>query len=176
MTALTRKQVEAMLAGATPGPWHTRQSISPHDGQYDFAINATKAKVLSEAFGRDSKGNIIAAEANAHLIAAAPDLAAALLAAWDREAKLREALTDAEETLRLMEHPRGPDPSFHEVVKDLGERIGFGALMSTAEAGWREYLEENGLPGGGGFVAGPCRGTVDSTLKRIRAALKGETP
>lgn len=68
-----------MSAGKhTEGPWTIQRSKDLHDGQYDFAINATKAKVIAEAFGRDTRGNIIAAEANARLIAAAPDMLAAL--------------------------------------------------------------------------------------------------
>lgn len=67
-----------MNARHTPGPWVVQKSNGLHDGQHDFAIHATKAKVLAEAFGRDSNGNIISAEANARLIAAAPDLLKAL--------------------------------------------------------------------------------------------------
>ncbi|WP_028732126.1 hypothetical protein [Rhizobium leguminosarum] len=85
--------------------------------------------------------------------------------------RLREALTEAEETLRLVEHPAFPDPEYHQQVKDLGNRIGFGALMSTASAAWREILAEKGYPIGGEFVAGPCHGTVVDTLAKIRAAL-----
>lgn len=62
----------------TPGPWVAQRSPATHDGQYDFAIHGVKATVIAEAFGRDSRGNIVAAEANARLIAAAPDLLEAL--------------------------------------------------------------------------------------------------
>ena len=87
---------------------------------------------------------------------------------------MRVALTEAEETLRLVEHPAFPDPQYHEEVKRLGRRIGFGALMSTASAGWREVLAEAGDPVGGEFVAGPCHSTVVRALRIIRAALKQE--
>ena len=89
-------------------------------------------------------------------------------------ARLREALVDAEEVLALVERPAFPDPRHHEEVKALGRRIGFGALMSTASAGWAEANRAEGYPDSGVFVAGPCIGTVHGTLRRIRAAL-GET-
>ena len=86
--------------------------------------------------------------------------------------RLEAALRDAEETLRLVEHPAFPDPAHHQAVKALGLRIGFGALMSTASAAWRETLEAEGYPAGGEYVAGPCFGTVASCLAKIRAALE----
>lgn len=90
--------------------------------------------------------------------------------------RMREALVEAEETLRLVEHPAFPDPVHHERVKSLGCEIGFGALMSTAAAAWREVLKEKGWPPGGEFVAGPCLATVQATLQTIRAALlEGKT-
>ena len=70
--------MERDMSKHTPGPWTCQKSPAPHDGQHDFAIHAAKAKVLAEAFGRDCHGNIINAEANAKLIAAAPELLEAL--------------------------------------------------------------------------------------------------
>lgn len=84
---------------------------------------------------------------------------------------LRAALWEAEETLRLVERPAFPDPVHHERVKRLGREIGFGALMSTASAGWQEVAAEKGYPVGGAFVAGPCLSTVQLTLAKIRATL-----
>jgi len=86
--------------------------------------------------------------------------------------RLQAALREAEETLRLVEHPAFPDPAHHQAVKALGLRIGFGALMSTASAAWRETLEADGYTSGGEYVAGPCFGTVASCLAKIRAALE----
>lgn len=88
----------------------------------------------------------------------------------------REALVDAEEVLSLVEHPAHPDPWYHAEVKALGQRIGFGALMTTASAGWREIAAANGDPTSGVFVAGPCIGTVQGTLRRIRSALTATPP
>lgn len=97
--------------------------------------------------------------------------AAALSQTLARNAELEAALADAEEVLSLVEHPAQPDPWYHAEVKALGQRIGFGALMTTASAGWREVAEANGDPTSGVFVAGPCIGTVQGTLRRARAAL-----
>ena len=97
--------------------------------------------------------------------------ATALAASEARVAEMREALREAEEVFALVEHPAIPDPLYHEEVVRLGCRIGFGALMTTASAGWREVNEVDGYPGSGAFVAGPCIGTVQATVKRIRAAL-----
>lgn len=62
----------------TPGPWQSMRSKAPHDGEYDYAIGAEGAPVLAEAFGRTADGGRPPAEANARLIAAAPDLLAQL--------------------------------------------------------------------------------------------------
>lgn len=84
---------------------------------------------------------------------------------------LVKAAEEAEEVLRLVEHPAFPDPKHHHEVKALGQRIGFGALMSTASAGWREVLQEKGYPVGGEFVSGPCHASVVNALAKLRAAL-----
>jgi hypothetical protein len=39
-----------------------------------------------------------------------------------------------------------------EVVKKLGEQIGYGHLMSLASALWRQKLKETGTPISGAFV------------------------
>lgn len=62
----------------TPGPWIITRSKMATDGAFDYAISADGALVLAEAFGRDAKGGWPPAEANASLIAAAPDMLAAL--------------------------------------------------------------------------------------------------
>lgn len=92
-----------------------------------------------------------------------------------RIAELEAALREVEEVLRMQETPAFPDPLYHDEVKRLGSRIGFGALMSTASAGWREAVAAQGHPTGGEFVAGPCFSTLVSTLALVRATLTKET-
>lgn len=97
----------------------------------------------------------------------------ATIARLHREnAELRAALDEAEQTLRLVEHPSFEDPVNGDEVRRLGDRIGFGALMSSAQAAWRRRLQEHGGPVGGEFVSGPCYSTVTNTLRKIRAALR----
>lgn len=105
------------------------------------------------------------------------DLLAALAAAEaratrdeERIAEMEAALAEAEDVFALVEHPAFPDPVHHYRVKALGREIGFGALMATASAGWREVMAEKGYPLGSEFVAGPCHGTVVSVLEIIRRA------
>ena len=99
------------------------------------------------------------------------DSRAALAATKAKLEAAENALSEAEDTLRLAERPAFPDPDYHEHVKKLGMAIGFGALMTTASAGWREFLLAKGMPTGGEFVAGPSHATVVSTLKKVRAVL-----
>lgn len=98
---------------------------------------------------------------------------AARLAAEARVTVLKEALREAEDILAMVAQTPLRDPLYHDAVKELGKQIGFGALMSCATRAWAECLAEDGHPAGMEFVAGPCRGTVERTLKILRAALKG---
>ena len=84
---------------------------------------------------------------------------------------LRAALQECIEVLELVEHPRREDPDYGAVVAALGDRIGYGALMSSASASWRRRMKEDGFPVGSEFVAGPCQGTVTRALQIARAAL-----
>ncbi|AZO29295.1 hypothetical protein [Mesorhizobium sp. M1B.F.Ca.ET.045.04.1.1] len=81
------------------------------------------------------------------------------------------ALRECIETLSLVEHPPRVDSVHGDAVRELGSRIGYGALMSSASASWRAALAERGLPAGGEFVAGPCHGTVERTLKLAREVM-----
>lgn len=78
--------------GRTPGEWWTRQSQTRFDdGRFDVAIivsvplpngGSTNA-IIAECFGRVDTNVYVNAAANASLIAAAPDLLAALKAIVD---------------------------------------------------------------------------------------------
>jgi hypothetical protein len=139
------------------------EHMKPHKMQWDYIAMALEKDENSEV--RDDLSVIFPAT-NTML-----ERIAALEAENER---LRKALEEAEETLGLVQSKALPDPRHHDQVKELGKKIGFGALMSTAEAGWREVLEEVGLPFGGEFVSGPCRSTVDNCLSVIRAALEAK--
>lgn len=42
------------------------------------------------------------------------------------------------------------------LVKDLGDKIGYGNLMQLCEIAWREKLIAEGMKPGGEFAYGPC--------------------
>lgn len=82
----------------TAGPWAYKRADHPTDGEYDFAVRAG-GKVIAEAFGRVDHGEAgkRPAEANARLMAAAPELLAALKAfaeASEEFPSLLEPLSD----------------------------------------------------------------------------------
>lgn len=85
-------------------------------------------------------------------------------------ATLRAAVTEAIEVFELVERPSIIDPDHWREVKALGDRIGYGALMSSASRSWRQILVAQGMEGGE-FVAGPCHSCVLSALRQLRAAL-----
>ena len=64
----------------TPGPWTVIRALKPVDGEYDYGINGS-GRIIAEAYGRTTETERPPAEANANLIAAAPDLYEALAVA-----------------------------------------------------------------------------------------------
>jgi hypothetical protein len=82
-------------------------------------------------------------------------------------ARLRATLKEAESVLGLVERSPAPDPVIDDEIEALGLKIGFGAMMKSAERMWS--LQPDVM--GGEFVAGPCRVTVINTLAKIRKAL-----
>lgn len=60
------------------------------------------------------------------------------------EAALREFLEITEPASRL----RPPDPDYGAEVRALGDRIGYGALMASAQASWRQANAAFGHEGG----------------------------
>lgn len=113
-----------------------------------------------------------ATEENAYAEMVRRDLLNAALEELKMTDAIRIALENCVEVMSLVEHPRFVDPDYGEEVRHLGERIGFGALMSSASASWRQYLAAQGYPLGGEFVAGPCYATVIDALKKAREALE----
>ncbi len=76
MTTFTDKELEKMLADATPGPWKSKKSV--HGNQYRYV----------EIGGPDGSTTLEQKPADARLLAAAPDLARALLEARKEVARL----------------------------------------------------------------------------------------
>ena len=70
-----------VIAQPTPGPWTFRRAITFTDGGFDYGIDAIvkgKKRYIAEAFEVVGNGVKVDALANARLIAAAPELLAAL--------------------------------------------------------------------------------------------------
>lgn len=83
-------------------------------------------------------------------------------------AAVERALQEAEQALALAVPVPLVDRRLAEEVRHLGDRYGYGALMSTASAIWRTKLDDLA---GGEFVCGPCRSTADAALASVRAAM-----
>lgn len=87
-----------------------------------------------------------------------------------------EALEAAREALSLGAAMPLPDPRCSDEVRQLCDRHGYGAVMSTASLLWRQTL---GDLEGSEFCAGPCRSTAESAISKIDEVLteaKGDIP
>ena len=100
---------------------------------------------------------------------------AALVEARAETERLLVIVRDADRALRSCGKTPERDQDCHDEVVRIGSRVGFGALMTAAERAWRDLLEEDSYPGGGEFVAGLCRYTIDALLKATGAALEPRT-
>ena len=89
-------------------------------------------------------------------------------------AALVEAAKDLRDAIAHMAAPARVDPDkyFSEQVKAFGDAFGYGALMTTASALWRQDL---GDLQGGEFAVGPCVTTAANQLKRLDTALAAFT-
>lgn len=175
------RELRELAEKATPGPWEIMDVSDRTTRDIKLYGVSGPSEIVHGGDGiavADRMNDRTFSEDNAnmeYIAAASPDVLLAFIeriGALEREnARLREALEETEEVLALSENTPFPDPAYHDEVKRLGRRIGFGALMSTAERAWREVAEERGNPAGGEFVSGPCRVTLDNLLSQVRAAL-----
>jgi len=78
--------------------------------------------------------------------------------------KMVELLEDSLE-VRNFEAPEDAE------VKVLGERIGFGALLSAAVKGWHKSAKEKEYPYEGVNTVGHCYGTIQSAIQSLREFL-----
>ena len=87
-------------AEPTPGPWTFRCALTPSDGGYDYGIIAKrgeKSYCIAEVIEVVDYGLHLNAEANARLIAAAPDTAAERDRLKAVNEELRTVLVECEE-------------------------------------------------------------------------------
>ena len=82
--------------------------------------------------------------------------------------KMVELLEDSLE-VRNFESPEDAE------VKVLGERIGFGALLSAAVKGWHKSAKEKEYPYEGVNTVGHCYGTIQSAIQSLREFLGEES-
>jgi len=82
------------------------------------------------------------------------------------EAALREFLEITEPAARL----RPEDPDYGAAVRELGDQIGYGAMMASAQAAWRARLKVDGLEGGE-HTHGPCYAVLMRARKMAEDAL-----
>lgn len=83
-----RRGEVGLVSKYTPGPWSFHRAPYPVDGEFDCAIRAG-GQMIAETFGRSGETSRHDSEANARLIAAAPEMLEALKLA--REAIDNEA-------------------------------------------------------------------------------------
>lgn len=91
--------------------------------------------------------------------------------AADHLEKLEAWMRDFMDATEPAARPAFRDPTYGDRVEQLGDEIGYGALMSSASASWRERLIRSGYASGGEFVVGPCMGTLIEVRKRAAALL-----
>jgi hypothetical protein len=91
--------------------------------------------------------------------------------AAERLEKIEAALQDFMDATAPAVIPADRDPVHGSRVEELGESIGYGALMTSASASWRRKLILAGTPTGGEFVVGPCMGTLMEVRRRARSAM-----
>lgn len=90
----------------------------------------------------------------------------------DQYTAVRNALLECEEILDLQVRHCHVDPQYGAEVEELGERIGYGALMTSASASWeKRLLAIHGISGGAHGVA-VGRMASRQALRMVEEALK----
>lgn len=85
------------------------------------------------------------------------------------EAALRDFISITDPSARL----RPIDPDYGHEVEALGVRIGFGAMMASAQASWRALLAKDGLEGGE-HTHGPCYAVLMDCRRKAQEALDSD--
>ncbi|MHB9879146.1 hypothetical protein ACSMXM_05730 [Pacificimonas sp. ICDLI1SI03] len=81
---------------------------------------------------------------------------------------LRNSLKQARDTFIAGVNVPNADETISTVLRNLCEHAGYGNVMVSASALWREAL---GDLAGGEFISGPCRVTAEAAIEAIEAAL-----
>lgn len=170
MTDLTREQIEALLDGATQGPW---QADGEPWNRIVWSSAENRVCFMAHSNGLDDARDI----ATSNLVAAAPNIARQLIAtmpalaeAQKREAGLREAAAEQmnhRADAMLRRHMNAPED---REVGRLCLRFGYGAVMDAASRLW---ARNDSL---GAFYIGGCIGmrSDDEARAALSAAPTGE--
>lgn len=89
----------------------------------------------------------------------------------DRD-RIYAAARRAEEVVALCTTRKFSAPE-DRIAREIGERIGFGALISAASKAWADSIRDSGEPYlvGSQHTGGPCEATVQICLAELREAL-----
>lgn len=91
---------------------------------------------------------------------------------YDMKARAEKLAEMIENALEIMgDSTPYPDPKFQQEVTALGLKIGFGALMHSANYGWQRANELKNIPNGSEFVFGPCKSTRDNWAEKAKQVL-----
>lgn len=120
---ITAERAREVLHGTTPGPWHVSNGEAIKVAAKDGSL-ATVTHIYLR--GRRNTNEV---EANAHLIAAAPDLARTVIAQDEELSRLRADLAKAVEALKpfadCAKHRCADDPAWkHHISVGIGVTIG----------------------------------------------------
>lgn len=123
---ITSEQAAKLLEGTTPGPWN----VSGLTVKNDFMICAGNMYGVGQAWNLNGSSEN---EANAHLIAEAPDLARALIASEAARKLAEERLAKAVEALKPFAHcakdREVDDPAWQDHIS-----IGIGVTIGELRA------------------------------------------
>lgn len=87
-----------------------------------------------------------------------------------RKSKVEDALREFLNITKPSTVLKSPDPHYGNDVKALGDRIGYGAMMASAQSSWREVLKRDGLEGGE-HTHGPAYAVLMQVRAQAEAAL-----
>ncbi|MCB0066584.1 MAG: hypothetical protein KDD77_05510 [Caldilineaceae bacterium] len=88
-----------------------------------------------------------------------------------REQKLEEVVREFLDITAPAAMLRPEDPDYGADVRALGDRIGYGAMMASAQAAWRARLQQDGLEGGE-HTHGPCYAVLMRAREMAEKALR----
>lgn len=164
----TAAEAESLLAGTTPGPWRTYGNAAHDDAPSDAWSIAHDGITLAEAHADDrpqyDEDAAEVVEADADLMAAAPDLAASVAFHARRAQRLEADLTEA--------HDRARDAEAESAAAEA-------ALVAAWQAVTNDDLPR--LPAGDGTVVdaeavGQRAAEVVAERDALRAIIEGRTP